>query len=1301
MEQAANTTGSVPEDGLLGVLETEYVKRTTFGTAVKEGAERDILTAIHDRFWLVIQEHGDVENKNDLHDLCNELDAAQDEVAEEMSLPKTVRDRLTKIRQRIKSDLIRRKGWSREHKEPWLRGNKPTRRALDVMNSLLVDFGESPVKIEDTQWISPEEVRQSQVLASLLGTVAVADFWSTIDGSRFAFNDQTVQNLSQWIGDFETTGGIPINDIPIELLTWPSLAALRELLRNKLRDKLYSEHYRDSVQGVMPVLQEIARLRTIVKESERMKLIDELTDYFVETEDLMLPATMREGMGQEAEFPAKHQRLAIMEIKRQKQLLLADKTGGGKTGSSILAFEHLKEQGKAKRAFIMCPAEVVGEWEKRLRDRKGGYFKDGKSPKVVVIRKGKEGREHTWEAAKDADYVIMSIQMSRFETGGKSHVECAKEIGADFFVLDEAHNVRNPQGQDTENIFQIAQCDSIRNGYTVVSTATPIYNTAKDIAALIRLLNAGQDRPRMGVPPDLDFSNIDQLSRTISGNHTRLVRNLLMLRTLRREGNDCLPVGTQLVEDPPNAVSLSPLEQAVYDAMKEDDPFFTATQKIQALRGICLRPQKYCPDFTLRHSTKYKQVIAAIRHRHADWLANPTNRSGKMLIAIPRIGGFARGTTRDDHDSSDPLTSDTENYIAGLLRMDLEQDGIPVSILDGKTSGTSPIFDRKTKKRTEDKDGGWLTQSKKVIASTRDYDGFAVQVMRTDVGGEGIDLTFISDIEVMSPPSVHSERTQVIGRCWRPGQKYDVHVGTQMLQGTIEQGMLEFALRKQRIIEMLMEGKPLSGEEEKILNDEISKVRGAGILAYEAMSPRRKLMWIFNRIFAQGKDRVREILGAQDGKYGKELAKLYSELDEYSHQGNNRRLLFTLLDKHLGDLKEKFGARLKMADIAAGSLSVAKHLQHRKDIGVWSSDLMAPMLEVGKKSLGAGYPQDRITENSMDELQYEDESMHVAFHSLALQYTRNNRKKIGSGGDERMKSLNELNRVLAPGGIVFMALPTHIIKDNDQFQTFCTVLEAYFGFEILPEDTDLAQSVDNEDEAPFESYVVTMRKIYAPAAIEELPTEVWKILNFRRVKHVGGNGQVPTVNGNGTPKKKPDEASYHSEFVMGGVKRVYKSETEVAAKAKTEHDEAKTKHQRVKDGIESLVIAHGTLSAVPLEKLMAFSSHADIDPEEQVLKEETFRLMLRRHGSLDAIPIEDIAKSTSEILVRATTKKGTFVTLAKVDGKNKKIGMYGKKFFYQEDITGIPEHMPKQENDAHGNGNGKNKNGNGIKKANG
>ena len=61
---------------------------------------------------------------------------------------------------------------------------------------------------------------------------------------------------------------------------------------------------------------------------------------------------------------------------------------------------------------------------------------------------------------------------------------------------------------------------------------------------------------------------------------------------------------------------------------------------------------------------------------------------------------------------------------------------------------------------------------------------------------------------------------------------------------------------------------------------------------------------------------------------------------------------------------------------------------------------------------------------------------------------------------------------------------------------------------------------------------------------------------------------------------------------------------------------------------------------------------------------------------MDRVPLEKLAAINREILVRVKNDKGTFVCFAKVDGTKEKIGVYGKKFFYQEDITGIPEHPP-------------------------
>lgn len=1280
MEANSPLSDGISESGLLGLLEREFIRRTSFGEGAVDGnTERIILLTIRDRFLRVIEDFGDATEKESLQELCGLLDDAQTEIGAELKLNKVTLDRLSRVRVRIRLEIERRLGWAKQRKEPWLRGGKPTQRTLLANNLLREKLGERPLEVKGEQWITAEEMRQSHAIATLLGDVAVADFWSHIDGSRFSFSDQSIQNLSSWIGDFEMQGGIPLEDIPVSLLTWPSMASLRELLKNKLRDMLYSNFYRDSLRGVEPVLEELIRIRDrVVNGDAHLQFIDELIDYFADVDTLTAPENLKEGLGQGAEFPAKHQRIAMMEIMRQRQLLLADKTGGGKTASSIATFEKLKALGLAKRMLIICPAQVTGEWEKRLNDKEEGYFKEGQAPKVTAIRTGKSGRMEKWEEAKNSDYVIMSIEMSRRSTDGKTHTELARELGADFFVIDEAHNVRNPRGEDTENIFQISQCDSIRNGHLVVSTATPIYNTAKDIAALIRLLNAGQERIRhtLGVPPDLNFSDISQLSHAISGNHTRLVRNLLMLRTIRREGNDCLPVGTQLIQEPLSVAQFSPIERAAYDAIR-DDEFYSPTEKIRMLRRFCSQPSKFCEDMSPAQSTKYRQLKAAIIRRLDEHAKDPTKSSGKILIGITRSGGFAKGITRDFNDDSNPDTSDTDAYLIGLLRKELMAErGVPVMILDGKVSGNTPLKNRKNGEKLRDKGGAWMTKSRKIIAACRDHDGPAILALRTDVGGEGIDLSWISDVEVISPPSVRSEYDQLIGRQWRRGQKYDVHVGMGTLQDTIEQGMHEFALRKQQIVEMLLAGKPLTHEEERILNDEISKVHGEGFLAYEGMSPRRKLMWIFGRLFAQGKKRVKEILNAQDGKYGKDLAQLYSELDEYSYQGNNRRMMLALLEKYVPELKKQFGNQLNMADIAAGCMSVARHLGHRKDITVWSSDLTGPMLEVGKKTLPKKYKNEHVAECPMDELPYNNGSKQIVFHSLALHYARNNHRKSGSGGEERVKAIQEMNRVLSEGGMAFLALPTYVIQDEAQFRMLCSVMEAYFGFEIIPENTGLASSVDHPDEDSFRSYVLTMRKIDEPYKTELLPIEAWKILNFKK-KHVvtpAANGF--TENGNGaplSPKKKTPEACYHSEFEIGNNRLKFSATSEEAQTAEKEHVASKEKYHRVKTGVHALITKHGSLQNIPLEKLLAFSGDDDLSAGAQTEKEAYFRTLLAKHGNrLDAVPIEKIAEMTSEILVRASTKKGSFVCLARVDGNREKIGMYGKKFFYEEELTGIP-----------------------------
>jgi hypothetical protein len=408
-----------------------------------------------------------------------------------------------------------------------------------------------------------------------------------------------------------------------------------------------------------------------------------------------------------------------------------------------------------------------------LSDSSQGLFQQGKAPKRVVIRAGDEDRGQSWEEAKSADYVIMSIPMVRQSTDGVSHEELAQQIGADYFIIDEAHNVRSPHAEkkrkskdptqkdkmsrtDAERIFRISQCDSIRNGHLVSMTATPVFNTVLDLATQLRLLNAGQDRTRgSAIPEGIDFNNIQGLARSIAKNHTRLVRNLLRLRMLHRNTQDCLPVGTKLEIEPPTSVELSPLARACYDAIVED-PFYTASEKLEILRSLCMRLSRN-GEMTGSGDAKYRALQAKSAEYFAE-LEAEGEPNGKVLV----LGsGPARGVTRDYQSNKDPQTSAVDSYMAGRFRREHGSDGIRTIILDGDDTDTRPLPHPEHRGEWLDTDGASMTKTRRIIADCREHDGKSEFFTRTDTSGQGIDLSFMHRIINLHP---YSEESTDVGR---------------------------------------------------------------------------------------------------------------------------------------------------------------------------------------------------------------------------------------------------------------------------------------------------------------------------------------------------------------------------------------------------------------------------------------------------------------------------------------------------------------------------------------------------------
>jgi superfamily II DNA or RNA helicase len=150
-------------------------------------------------------------------------------------------------------------------------------------------------------------------------------------------------------------------------------------------------------------------------------------------------------------------------------------TGLGKTLTSLLAAEKLKQEGKAKGpAVIVVPASRLGGWEREVHK-----FFNGK--KVVKIDGGPEERKALYKEAKKADYVVMSYAIMTNEGA-----QIKKELQNDIAIFDEAHYLKDPKSARSK-----AAYEHMSPKYTWWLTATPMMNKLEETYRAMEFMNPG------------------------------------------------------------------------------------------------------------------------------------------------------------------------------------------------------------------------------------------------------------------------------------------------------------------------------------------------------------------------------------------------------------------------------------------------------------------------------------------------------------------------------------------------------------------------------------------------------------------------------------------------------------------------------------------------------------------------------------------------------------------------------------------------------------------------------------------
>src|SRR2546428_10090192 len=140
--------------------------------------------------------------------------------------------------------------------------------------------------------------------------------------------------------------------------------------------------------------------------------------------------------------------------------------GLGKTIEASIIYKELAIRGLARRALILTPASLVGQWQGELEEK---FFERFDTP----------AEPDDWPRVTKA---IVSHDRAR----SRRHAEEILRHRWDLVIVDEAHKAKSQRGATYQFI------EKIERDFILLLTATPLQNDLRELYNLITLLRPGQ-----------------------------------------------------------------------------------------------------------------------------------------------------------------------------------------------------------------------------------------------------------------------------------------------------------------------------------------------------------------------------------------------------------------------------------------------------------------------------------------------------------------------------------------------------------------------------------------------------------------------------------------------------------------------------------------------------------------------------------------------------------------------------------------------------------------------------------------
>src|SRR5437667_2169597 len=163
-----------------------------------------------------------------------------------------------------------------------------------------------------------------------------------------------------------------------------------------------------------------------------------------------------------------HQIDVAQRVLRQMggRAILADEVGLGKTIEASIIYKELAIRGLARRALILTPASLVGQWQGELEEK---FFERFEAPTDP----------DDWQHVTKA---VVSHDRGR----SRRHAEEILRHHWDLVIVDLAHRTTGHRGATYQFI------ETIEPDFILLLTATPLQNDLRELYNLVTLLRPGQ-----------------------------------------------------------------------------------------------------------------------------------------------------------------------------------------------------------------------------------------------------------------------------------------------------------------------------------------------------------------------------------------------------------------------------------------------------------------------------------------------------------------------------------------------------------------------------------------------------------------------------------------------------------------------------------------------------------------------------------------------------------------------------------------------------------------------------------------